>query len=161
MIPTTFGVQHRQRRLQSRTGIKYLRDPQPCTSSMESRSERSASTSQLRSQENNHWLHIICPHFIPETLRLLLLLSLLRHNLHCLAWYDKMAPTTPWGKSKPKQTTQLNNTSFPSLKVPETGKSVPESEYEQVQEDELLVLEAIYGDDFEREDTKPGAWKVR
>jgi hypothetical protein len=71
-----------------------------------------------------------------------------------------MAPTYPWVKSKPKQTTQLNNTSFPSLKVPEERKSAPESEYKQVQEDELFVLKAIYGDDYESEDTKPGAWKV-
>lgn len=72
-----------------------------------------------------------------------------------------MAPTYPWGGSKPKQTTKLNNTSFPSLKDTEANKPAPESEYNQVQEDELLVLGAIYGDDFEREDTKPGAWKVR
>ncbi|KFY10773.1 hypothetical protein V492_04854 [Pseudogymnoascus sp. VKM F-4246] len=70
-----------------------------------------------------------------------------------------MAPTYPWGGSKPKQTTKLTNTSFPSLKDPEANKTAPESEYNQVQEDELLVLGAIYGDDFEREDTKPGAWK--
>ncbi|KFZ24563.1 hypothetical protein V502_00948 [Pseudogymnoascus sp. VKM F-4520 (FW-2644)] len=70
-----------------------------------------------------------------------------------------MAPTYPWGGSKPKQTTKLNNTSFPSLKDTEANKPAPESEYNQVQEDELLVLGAIYGDDFEREDTKPGAWK--
>jgi translation initiation factor 2-alpha kinase 4 len=72
-----------------------------------------------------------------------------------------MASTYPWGRSKPKQTTQLTNTSFPSLKTSETDKPAPESEYKQVQEDELLVIGAIYGDDFEREDTKPGAWKVR
>ncbi|OBT66063.1 PEK/GCN2 protein kinase [Pseudogymnoascus sp. 23342-1-I1] len=70
-----------------------------------------------------------------------------------------MAPTYPWGGSKPKQTTKLNDRSFPSLKDTEANKPAPESEYNQVQEDELLVLGAIYGDDFEREDTKPGAWK--
>ncbi|OBT84497.1 PEK/GCN2 protein kinase [Pseudogymnoascus sp. 03VT05] len=70
-----------------------------------------------------------------------------------------MAPTYPWGGSKPKQTSKLNNTSFPSLKDNEANKPAPESEYNQIQEDELLVLGAIYGDDFEREDTKPGAWK--
>ena len=47
------------------------------------------------------------------------------------------------------------------MKDTEANKAAPESEYNQVQEDELLVLGAIYGDDFEREDTKPGAWKVR
>lgn len=35
------------------------------------------------------------------------------------------------------------------------------SQYEEMQEDELLALEAIYAEDFRRLESHHGAWKVR
>ena len=69
-----------------------------------------------------------------------------------------MAPTNPWGKKN------TSASGFPGLK-PTQSKSnndpPPKSQYEEIQENELIALSSIYGDDFQRIETKQGAWKVR
>jgi len=69
-----------------------------------------------------------------------------------------MPPTSPWGK-KPQQ---ANNSSsgFPGLKPTKSNDPVPKSQYEEIQDDELIALASIYGDDFRRIETNQGAWKV-
>ncbi len=64
-----------------------------------------------------------------------------------------MAPTNPWGK----QNTSASG--FPGLKSNQFNNP-PKSQYEEIQEDELIALASIYGDDFKRIETKQGAWKV-
>jgi translation initiation factor 2-alpha kinase 4 len=68
-----------------------------------------------------------------------------------------MAPTDPWGKKN------TSASGFPGLKP--TQQSIndppPKSQYEEIQENELIALSSIYGDDFQRLETKQGAWKVR
>jgi len=70
-----------------------------------------------------------------------------------------MPPTSPWGK-KP----QPNNSStgFPSIKTPKP-KDDPalKSQYEEIQEDELIALASIYGEDFRSIERKQTAWQVR
>ena len=74
-----------------------------------------------------------------------------------------MPPTNPWGKKPPQRIT-------PSSGIPEfkSNKSsdvtpqiqLPKSQYEEIQEDELIALAAIYGEDFRKIDSNHGAWKV-
>ena len=67
-----------------------------------------------------------------------------------------MAPTNPWGKKN------ISTSGFPGLK-PTLSSNVPppKSQYEEIQDNELIALSSIYGDDFKRIETKQGAWKVR
>lgn len=74
-----------------------------------------------------------------------------------------MPPTNPWGKKPPQRITPSSG--FPNLK-PSISNDVapqvrlPKSQYEEIQEDELIALEAIYGEDFREIDTNHGAWNV-
>jgi len=69
-----------------------------------------------------------------------------------------MAPTNPWNNAK-KMPITSSEYSFPGLK-PAVSTEV-KSQYEEKQDDELIALESIYGEDFWRLKTKSGAWKVR
>jgi translation initiation factor 2-alpha kinase 4 len=68
-----------------------------------------------------------------------------------------MPPTNPWGKKKPQEV----NTSSPGPGVkPSQHIQNQKSQYEEIQEDELLALSAIYGEDFQRIEKHHTAWKV-
>jgi translation initiation factor 2-alpha kinase 4 len=67
-----------------------------------------------------------------------------------------MAPTSPWTN---KKKTPAPAPSFPGPAP--AGPNDAKSQYEEIQEDELLALAAIYGEDFQSIETKGGAWKVR
>ncbi|GAB1314400.1 eukaryotic translation initiation factor 2-alpha kinase [Madurella fahalii] len=59
---------------------------------------------------------------------------------------------------KPVQTTKKNvRDSFPGLKGPGDGAS--KTRYQELQENEVMVLQAIYGDDFIQHSTAHTAWK--
>lgn len=64
-----------------------------------------------------------------------------------------MATKGPGLKSPDLPTTKVTNTIPPS-------PGVNKSQYEESQEDELIALAAIYGDDFQLLEAKQGAWKV-
>jgi len=52
--------------------------------------------------------------------------------------------------------------SFPGLKVPSGPLAASiKTQYQEVQENELIALEAIYGDDFVPHASTHSAWKVR
>ncbi|TVY91069.1 eIF-2-alpha kinase [Lachnellula willkommii] len=68
-----------------------------------------------------------------------------------------MPPTSPWGK-KPEQD-NTSSSGFPGLKPTKSNDAAIKSQYEEIQEDELIALASIYGDDFRRIETKAGAWK--
>jgi len=69
---------------------------------------------------------------------------------------DRMAPTNAWNATGQNNTTKSEN-GFPQLK-PQAVK-VPKSQYEEIQEDELIVLASMYGDEFQDTTAKDGAWK--
>lgn len=61
---------------------------------------------------------------------------------------------------KPLQTTKENvRDSFPGLKGP--GDGAAKTHYQELQENEVMVLQAIYGDDFAQHSATHTAWKVR
>jgi hypothetical protein len=64
-----------------------------------------------------------------------------------------MPPTSPWGKKK----TQEPN--FPGPSGVKSSK-VHKSQYEEIQEDELIALGSIYGEDFRQIEKTQVAWKV-
>jgi hypothetical protein len=73
-------------------------------------------------------------------------------------------PPNPWGK-KPQIVT--SSSGFPGLKpsnlsaAPSPSPSpVPKSQYAEIQEDELIALSSIYGEDFRQIQTNNVAWKV-
>jgi translation initiation factor 2-alpha kinase 4 len=72
-----------------------------------------------------------------------------------------MAWKTPAGQRKPpKQPAKKNgDTSFPGLASPgpEANKK---TQYEELQQNEVMVLQAIYGDDFTEHKATHSAWKV-
>lgn len=70
-----------------------------------------------------------------------------------------MPPTNPWGK-KPIQD-NTSQSGFPELNPKTPTDAAPKSKYEEIQEDELIALAAIYGEDFKQIQTNQGAWKVR
>jgi hypothetical protein len=74
-----------------------------------------------------------------------------------------MPPTNPWGK-KPPQQPKPSSSGFPELKPnkvkDDAAKPLPKPQYEETQEEELLVLESIYAEDFKRVEKNQGAWKV-
>ncbi len=86
-------------------------------------------------------------------------------NLACVRRSPIMAPAnSPWGK-KSLQQPKAPNSAFPGLKSPGNNTTVPQSpgtksQYEEIQEDELIALASIYGEDFKQLETKHGAWKV-
>ncbi len=74
-----------------------------------------------------------------------------------------MPPTTPWGTKAPQRNT--TSSAFPELKPSKSTEVVPKSpapksQYEEIQEDELMVLASIYGEDFRKIESNLGAWKV-
>jgi eukaryotic translation initiation factor 2-alpha kinase 4 len=69
-----------------------------------------------------------------------------------------MAPANPWNTAK-KKPMASSESSFPGLKPAVSAES--KSQYEEIQDDELIALASIYGEDFRRLETKGGAWKVR
>jgi translation initiation factor 2-alpha kinase 4 len=74
-----------------------------------------------------------------------------------------MPPPSPWGK-KPQQR-NATSSGFPDLKPSKSNDAVPtspgpKSQYEEIQEDELIALASIYGEDFRKIETNLGAWKV-
>jgi hypothetical protein len=74
-----------------------------------------------------------------------------------------MPPNSPWGK-KP-QPRHVASSGFPGLKTSKSNDAVPispgpKSQYEEIQEDELIALASIYGEDFRKIETNLGAWKV-
>ncbi len=48
--------------------------------------------------------------------------------------------------------------SFPGLKTP--GNPTAKTHYQELQENELIALEAIYGDDFTKHSAAHSAWQV-
>jgi translation initiation factor 2-alpha kinase 4 len=75
-----------------------------------------------------------------------------------------MPPTNPWGKKPPQRNT--TSSGFPELKPSISNDAVPKSQasksqYEEIQEDELIALASIYGEDFRKIESSLGAWKVR
>lgn len=72
-----------------------------------------------------------------------------------MAWRTPGAWKTPLSKD-----TKKDDSSFPGLK-PTTPDATAKIEYEELQHNELLALEAIYGDDFVKHTDGHSAWKVR
>lgn len=71
-----------------------------------------------------------------------------------------MASWKPSGTWKtPLQTPNSDDSSFPGLK-PAGPERTGKLEYEELQQDELLALEAIYGEDFVKHTEGQSAWKV-
>ncbi|QPG97183.1 hypothetical protein C2857_005922 [Epichloe festucae Fl1] len=62
-----------------------------------------------------------------------------------------------WKKAATKDSNK-DDSSFPGLK-PTTPDTAAKIEYEELQQNELLALEAIYGDDFAMHTSTHGAWK--
>ncbi|KID73409.1 Serine/threonine-protein kinase, GCN2, partial [Metarhizium brunneum ARSEF 3297] len=71
-----------------------------------------------------------------------------------MAWQASSA----WKKSLSKASS--DDSSFPGLK-PTTPDATTKIEYEELQQNELLALEAIYGDDFVKHSDVHSAWKVQ
>lgn len=69
-----------------------------------------------------------------------------------------MAPAKTWNNVKKKPTVS-SESSFPGL-APAASAAL-RSQYDEIQDDELIALSSIYGEDFQRLETKSGAWKVR
>ena len=62
-------------------------------------------------------------------------------------------------KKKPAKSPKQNGTeSFPGLKSP--GTSASQIQYHELQQNEVMVLQAIYGEDFIEHSTAPSAWHV-
>jgi translation initiation factor 2-alpha kinase 4 len=53
-----------------------------------------------------------------------------------------------------------NDSSFPGLQPAASPEVTNKIEYEELQQNELLALEAIYGDDFVMHSGTQSAWKV-
>lgn len=68
-----------------------------------------------------------------------------------------MPPTNPWGKKKSQEANP--SSPGPGVKLSQLNTN-QKSQYEEIQEDELLALSAIYGDDYQRVETNHTAWKV-
>ncbi|KAG9236637.1 anticodon binding domain of tRNAs-domain-containing protein [Amylocarpus encephaloides] len=69
----------------------------------------------------------------------------------------KMAPKSPWGKKPPQNA--LPTASLPKTQPDTPAKGIAKLDYEEIQNDELLALSSIYGDDFRRIETNQGVWK--
>ena len=64
------------------------------------------------------------------------------------------------GKKKQAQAAKQNGTdNFPGLKSP--GQPASKTQYHELQENELIALEAIYGEDFTQHSAAHSAWQVR
>jgi hypothetical protein len=75
-----------------------------------------------------------------------------------------MAWKTPAGQKKPPPTPKTlkkekNESSFPGLKTP--SQPPAKTHYQELQQNEVMVLQAIYGDDFIELKSGHSAWQVR
>lgn len=66
-----------------------------------------------------------------------------------------MAPKKKLGKPSK----QDENDSFPGLRGP--GGPAPKTRYQELQDDEVIALQAIYGEDFIQHSAAHTAWHVR
>ena len=65
----------------------------------------------------------------------------------------------PVGQKKHQQTTKKNvDIGVPALKAP--GPSGEKTQYQALQENEVMVMQAIYGDDFTEHKATNSAWQV-
>ena len=70
-----------------------------------------------------------------------------------------MAWKTPAGQKRPPPPAKKKDeTSFPGLKA--AGQPSAKTRYQELQENEVMVLQAIYGDDFAEHKSAHGAWQV-
>lgn len=70
-------------------------------------------------------------------------------------------PTSGAWKSPPATSTrEVNDSSFPGLKPVSSQNAVAKFENTDIQENELVALKAIYGEDFANLTADQGAWKV-
>ncbi|KAK2058552.1 Serine/threonine-protein kinase, partial [Colletotrichum caudatum] len=67
-------------------------------------------------------------------------------------------PSGVWKKPVNLPQTNKDDSSFPGLK-PKGPEAASKTAYEELQQNELIALEAIYGEDFVRHADTPGAWK--
>lgn len=65
--------------------------------------------------------------------------------------------SSAWGK-KAEEKQQLNT--FPALKSNEPTIDSAKSPYQEIQDDELIALASIYGEDFRHIKTHQSAWKA-
>lgn len=75
-----------------------------------------------------------------------------------------MAWKSPAGQRKPPPTPKTlkkdkNESSFPGLKAP--SQPPAKTHYQELQQNEVMVLQAIYGDDFIEHKSGHSAWQVR
>ena len=71
-----------------------------------------------------------------------------------------MAWKKPGPSKKAAQSPKKNeNPSFPGLK-PGDKTAPAQTKYEELQENEVMVLQAIYGEDFVQHEAAHSAWKV-
>lgn len=72
-----------------------------------------------------------------------------------------MAWQAPGAWKKPPLLTKKNDdSSFPGLKPAKSNDPATKIQYEELQRDEIMVLQAIYQDDFVEHQAVPGAWKA-
>lgn len=72
-----------------------------------------------------------------------------------MAWNASGAWKSPFANK-----TNVNDSSFPGLKPLASPEAAIKVEHAELQENELLALEAIYGEDFINLTAEQGAWKV-
>lgn len=65
----------------------------------------------------------------------------------------------PWNKPSIKLPKKNDDSSFPGLK-PSSPEATAKIEYEELQQNELIVLEAMYAEDFVKHKQTQSAWKV-
>jgi eukaryotic translation initiation factor 2-alpha kinase 4 len=65
-----------------------------------------------------------------------------------------------WKTPSGLKNTNNNESSFPGLLPAASPEVVNKIEYEELQQNELLALEAIYSDDFVMHTDTQNAWKV-
>jgi translation initiation factor 2-alpha kinase 4 len=70
-----------------------------------------------------------------------------------------MASPNPWGKQPSKN--NCISSELPRVQPPKSSIATLVTQYKEIQEDELIALASIYGDDFVKIETKQGAWMVR
>jgi translation initiation factor 2-alpha kinase 4 len=70
-----------------------------------------------------------------------------------------MASPNPWGK-QPSKSNGIPS-GLPKVQPREPSTAAAVTQYQEIQEDELIALASIYGDDFVRVETNQGAWMVR
>ena len=68
-----------------------------------------------------------------------------------------MPPASPWGK-KPQTSSLFSG--LPETSVKTKGEPPLKTQYEEIQEDELIALASIYGEDFCSVEKRQTAWQV-